>query len=147
MLRNNKSAMLPLLGAWLPSVTPPQPQTRTLMARPTLPATERRRLTVAGLRVTEDEHAEILERARVAGLRPASYLRRAALSRHVQPPPAIPEINQHGIGELNRLGNLLNQVTVYLHQGQAHTVPMDLVRDLYDLLIVIRRQLAGQAAT
>lgn len=64
-----------------------------------------------GVRVSPAEHAELAAKASAMGMTPAQWLRHAALSRRLPPPPA-PPINVKAYAELSRLAANLNQLTL-----------------------------------
>lgn len=69
-----------------------------------------------GVRVSATEHAALLERAARMQMRPAQWLRAAALAR-VLPPPPVAAINREHYVELARLASNLNQLTHLANEG------------------------------
>jgi Bacterial mobilisation protein (MobC) len=92
--------------------------------RPQLPDSQRRSRRL-WLRLTAQEQSAIQAKAEVAGLSLAEYLRRAALAKSVHP-----RTDGKVCGQLQRIGNNLNQIARTLNSG----FPVD--RD--DLTRVIR---------
>jgi hypothetical protein len=95
--------------------------------------------------LSRSEHARLVERARLARRSLISFVRIAAISREMPEPP-VPAVNLAAIGELNRIGNNLNQAVHLLHTGY---LPSDFGKVLSDLeghLKSLKRQLAGLPA-
>ena len=69
-----------------------------------------------GVRVSAAEHAALLERASRMQMRPAQWLRAAALARTLPPPP-VAAINREHYVELARLASNLNQLTHLANEG------------------------------
>ena len=85
--------------------------------------------------MTPVERAEIEKRAAAVHLRPAAYLREAALSRL---PPSIPELNKTAWVELSRIGGNLNQIAHQLNAGES--LP---IAEIQQALGELRRALIG----
>ncbi len=87
-----------------------------------MPDPERRSLT-SMVRLSPAELAELEESATAAGLAVATYLREVGLRHRVR--PARCAVDLRLIGELNRLGNNLNQLLVltYTHRAPAALAP------------------------
>lgn len=76
-----------------------------------------RRMTI-GVRVNDAEWQTLQARARHMGMSPAQWLRTAALSRRLPPPP-VPETNRAAYAELTRLAVNLNQISRAANEGRA----------------------------
>lgn len=85
--------------------------------------------------MTPAERSEIEKRAAAIHLRPAAYLREAALSRL---PPVIPELNKTAWVELSRIGGNLNQIAHQLNAGDS--LP---IAEIQQALGELRRALIG----
>ncbi len=79
--------------------------------------------------LTDEEHAELLERAgRYTHGSLSAYLRNAALHRRMDPiPPPPPTINRDAYMAFLRTGALLNQAMHHLNSGNIWTEPRQLV--------------------
>ena len=71
-----------------------------------------------GVRVNDAEWQTLQARARHMGMSPAQWLRTAALSRRLPPPP-VPEANRAAYAELTRLAVNLNQISRAANEGRA----------------------------
>lgn len=100
-----------------------------------------RDLTI-GVRVTPTEHAALHAKAEKLGLSPAQWLREAALSRRLPPPP-VPEINRQEYAELARLSGNLNQLTHLANSGQSVVVADALLERLSAEVRQLRQALLG----
>lgn len=85
--------------------------------------------TTTTLRLTPDERAALDVAAEASGLGPCSYARRAvmaAVSRDVtvrRRPDGTAQALGRALGDLGRVGNVVNQLARYAHQGGR--VPAD----------------------
>jgi len=86
------------------------------MARPPLPAAERRDDRLPNLRVTAAERAEVERRADAAGLTLVEYCRQAVFKAKVKPRHS--ETDHALLVALNRVGTNLNQITHTVHCGR-----------------------------
>jgi hypothetical protein len=81
-------------------------------------ATQPLRSFVIGVRVSASERATVCERANTMHMKPAEWLRTAALSRRLPRPP-VAAINRAQYVELARLSANLNQLTRLANEGQT----------------------------
>lgn len=85
--------------------------------------------TTTTLRLTADERAALDVAAEAAGLGPSSYARRAVVravgreARVRRRPDELAQSLGQALGDLGRVGNLLNQLTRHAHSGGR--VPAD----------------------
>jgi hypothetical protein len=84
---------------------------------------------VIGVRVSASERATVCERANTMHMKPAEWLRTAALSRRLPRPP-VAAINRAQYVELARLSANLNQLTRLANEGQRVTVSSGLLERL-----------------
>lgn len=83
---------------------------------------------VIGVRVTDSEFSAIVEKAKIAGMHRGRWLREAALTRKLPPPP-VPAVNIQKYGELGKLSGILNQLAKAANQGRILGVkPEDFAR-------------------
>lgn len=75
----------------------------------------RRRTARILIRALPEEQQEIRDRARAAGLSAPEFLRRAALSRRIDPQARL---TAEALRELSRIGNNLNQIAYEAHIGR-----------------------------
>lgn len=75
------------------------------------------RLTTVSTRVSDSELAELRAKAALMGMKPADWLRHAALSRRLPSAP-VPEINRTQYAELARLASNLNQLAKAANREQ-----------------------------
>ena len=101
-----------------------------------------RHMTI-GVRVNPAEWQTLQLRARHMGMSPAQWLRTAALSRRMPPPP-VPEVNRKTYGELARLGVNLNQIAKAANAGRT-AVPFGLLRELLRAIMCLQASLMGVA--
>jgi hypothetical protein len=87
------------------------------------------RVTTIGVRVSAAEYAALKLKAEQMGVSPAQWLRLAALSRRLPPPP-VPAINREQYAELARLAGNLNQLAHLANEGRPVTVADTLLREL-----------------
>ena len=71
-----------------------------------------------GVRVSLKEHLQLLDKARQMNMTPAQWLREAALSRRLPPPP-VAAVNRAQYAELARLSANLNQLTRHASEGTS----------------------------
>jgi hypothetical protein len=95
-----------------------------------------------GVRVSSSEHAALLERAARMHMSAAQWLRAAALTRALPPPP-VAAINREQYVELARLASNLNQLTHLANEGSRVTVSDHLLLRLIDETRRLRRALLG----
>lgn len=74
------------------------------------------RMLTIGVRVSAAEHAALCAKAAALQMRPAQWLREAALSRRL-PSPAVAAINREQYAELARLSANLNQLARLANEG------------------------------
>ncbi|MTJ93558.1 MAG: MobC family plasmid mobilization relaxosome protein [Desulfovibrio sp.] len=79
------------------------------------------------------------------GMSPAQWLRTAALSKRMPPPP-VPEVNRKAYGELARLGVNLNQIAKAANAGRT-AVPFGLLRELLSQIMCLQASLMGVAGS
>lgn len=65
------------------------------------------------------------------------------MGKRIPVPPKVPVVNQDCVGQLNRLGNNLNQLLVQIYTYQAPLGLRSTVHNLLTLVKGIRRQLMG----
>ncbi|MBI3657343.1 MAG: plasmid mobilization relaxosome protein MobC [Acidobacteria bacterium] len=88
----------------------------------------RRRAKTIAVHVDADEYATLTVKAQAAGLSAGGFLRAAGLGK--QTPRSLPrapverELLAKAIGELNRVGNNLNQIARALNRGEAAPHPV-----------------------
>jgi hypothetical protein len=92
------------------------------------------------VRFSRAEHARLVERARVCHRSLNAFVRIAALGRRMPEPP-MPAINLATVGELNRIGNNLNQAVHLLHIGHLSGDFAQALADLERLIKSLKRQL------
>lgn len=90
----------------------------------------------------EDELALIRDKAASAGLRPAAFVRAAALGIKLH---AVSEVNAARWAELARTCANLNQLAHHANAGQLVDVSPDLLFSLYDEVQSLRQALLGVA--
>ena len=100
------------------------------------------RAETIGVRVTPAEHAALRAKAETLGITPAQWLRQAALTRRLPPPP-VPVINREEYAELARLSGNLNQLTRLANSGQAVVVADALLERLVSEVSRLRQALLG----
>jgi len=107
------------------------------MARPPLPAAERRDDRLPNLRVTAAERADVERLADAAGLTLVEYCRRAIFKAKVAPRRS--DTDHALLVALNRVGTNLNQIAHTVHCGR--NLPPD-----FSLLVAELRALVEQVA-
>lgn len=100
------------------------------------------RSTVIGVRVSAGEHATVCERANAMHMKPAEWMRTAALSRRLPPPP-VAAINRAQYVELARLAANLNQLTRLANEGQRVIIANGLLAQLLSETQRLRLSLLG----
>ena len=89
---------------------------------------------------TSQEASEIQQRASVAAISPAAYLRSAGLTRLPRP---IPALNREAWADLARVGGNINQYQAAINEGRATGYPPEILCELRDLVQALRRDLLG----
>ena len=100
------------------------------------------RTATIGVRVSDSEYTQLREKAHQLGISPAQWLREAALSRRLPPPP-IPAINREHYAELARLAANLNQLTRAANESRAVSVSTTLLKNLMTEIKRLRFALIG----
>jgi hypothetical protein len=100
------------------------------------------RAETIGVRVTPAEHAALRAKAEALGTTPAQWLRQAALTRQLPPPP-VPAINREEYAELARLSANLNQLARLANSGQPVVVADALLERLVCEVNRLRQALLG----
>lgn len=100
------------------------------------------RTATIGVRVSNSEYAQLREKARQLGITPAQWLREAALSRRLPPPP-VPAINREHYAELARLAANLNQLARAANESRAVSVSPPLLESLMKEIKQLRFALIG----
>jgi hypothetical protein len=105
---------------------------------------KRQRHHVARLRLDDDEHAKLEERASASGLSTGAYLRAAALGRagvRAKPRASVDrQLLARANADLNRVGNNINQIAHALNAGRdpPHHLA-EAMTDLRGVLSALRR--------
>lgn len=94
------------------------------------------------VRLSPAEHARLIERARLSGRSLLSFVRKAALDRRMPKLP-VPAVNLATMGQLNRIGNNLNQAVHLVHMGALSSDFAVALSELDALLRSVKRQLIG----
>lgn len=113
--------------------------------RPRLNPSSTRTLRLS-FRVTEAEVKAIDSRATLAGLDRSTYVRRAALGARIVA-LRVPAIHLAAIGQLQRIGNNLNQSVKLVHEGRLSSEFGPALREVQRLLLELRRALRGETTT
>ena len=100
------------------------------------------RSAVIGVRVSATEYAMLCERAAAMHMKPAQWLRAAALTRRLPSPP-VAAINRAQYVELARLAANLNQLTHLANMGRNVTVAEGLLVRLLAETQRLRQALLG----
>lgn len=100
------------------------------------------RLTTVSTRVSESELADLRAKAEQMRMKPADWLRHAALSRRLPSAP-VPEINRTQYAELARLASNLNQLAKAANREQIVVVDDALLTQVQDEVIALRLELLG----
>ncbi|MYM75493.1 plasmid mobilization relaxosome protein MobC [Duganella sp. FT134W] len=100
------------------------------------------RTITIGVRVSSTEATLLCERAASMHMKPAQWLREAALSRRLPSPP-VAAINREQYVELARLAANLNQLTRLANEGQRVTVADGLLERLLSETQRLRLALLG----
>jgi len=133
-----------LPGANPPNANPPgaeTPRRKNRGGRPKSNPADLRAVTI-GVRVSENEYAELKVKAEQMEMTPAQFLREAALSRRL--PPAVPPVNWERYSELARLAANLNQLTRMGNEGRRVNVSDALLQQLTDEVVRLRLALIGK---
>ena len=91
--------------------------------------------------LTDDERAVLEIKARAACLPMSTFLRRVALKKKIEQPPA--EISRTQYAELARVGSNLNQIAAAINAGKACGVDVDVIQELARQVRILRMQLIG----
>jgi hypothetical protein len=100
------------------------------------------RSQVIGVRVCASEYTALCARAAALHITPSEWLRTAALSRRLPPPP-VAAINRAQYVELARLAANLNQLTRLANEGRNVTIANDLLARLLAETQRLRLSLLG----
>ncbi|HEX4952695.1 MAG TPA: plasmid mobilization relaxosome protein MobC [Thermoanaerobaculia bacterium] len=92
------------------------------------------------VRYTAGEFRVIEERAATTCNDLATYVRKASLGSSVVA-PKVPVVNLHAMGDLNRLGNNLNQLVRLIHSGELPPGLEGVLRLLIDAVAKLRTEL------
>lgn len=95
-----------------------------------------------GVRVSAKEHLQLLDKARQMNMAPAQWLREAALSRRLPPPP-VAAVNRAQYAELARLSANLNQLTRHANEGKSVVIADALLQRLTKEVSALRQALLG----
>lgn len=99
---------------------------------------------VLAIRLGRSERALVKQKAAEAGLRPATYIREAALRAIVAPVKSdIPPINREAWASLARVCANLNQYQAAINSGNATGYPPSFLEGLRDQVQMLRRELIG----
>lgn len=101
-----------------------------------------RTLTI-GVRVSPGEYEILKMKAKQMGMAPAQWLREAALSKRLPPPP-VPEINKSEYASLGRLAGNLNQLARAANIGYKVAVDKKLLIELKEEVRQLRCALIGE---
>ena len=112
--------------------------------RPRMPPAARRRVQV-NVWLTEAEEAVLGERARATGLALSVYVRTAALAIRTAHLSEIPRANLAVVGQLQRIGNNLNQLTRLANSGLLDPALGPVLDDIATKLQLFHRALVGLA--
>ena len=105
------------------------------MARPPLPAHERRDDLLPNVRVTAAERVDVESRARAAGLHLSEFCRRSIFGQKFKPRLSGPQAE--ALAELNRIGVNLNQIARAMNAGRD--LPASLEATLKDVRAAIAK--------
>jgi hypothetical protein len=100
--------------------------------RPRLPIPETRR-TRLKINLTDLEHSHLTARAERAGLSPALLARSLSLYGEIRVSP-VPRVNYAAVGQLTRIGVLLNQLVRRLHGADTAGLRDELLEELGTVL-------------
>jgi hypothetical protein len=99
---------------------------------------------VLAIRLAKNERRLVEQKATEAGLRPATYIREAALRAIVAPVKSdIPEVNREAWASLARACANLNQYQAAINARQATGYPPRFLEELLDQVQAVRRALIG----
>ena len=107
-------------------------------------ASERRTVYVL-LKLTAAEGRLLSEKAAATGLPRTTYARRAALGARIVA-LRVPAIHLAAIGQLQRIGNNLNQSVKLVHEGRLSSEFGPALREVQRLLVELRRALRGDTS-
>lgn len=111
--------------------------------RPRLPRESHRSVSVR-VRFSPSELAQLRLAAAECSLPLATYIRAEALHQRIRP-PSVPQVNLRCVGELNRLGNNLNQLLVLIYTNRAPLGLLGTLRALLGLVDEVKGLLLGEA--
>ena len=117
---------------------------KTRGGRPKSDPTTIRTATI-GVRVSASEYTRLREKACQLGITPAQWLREAALSRRLPPPP-VPAVNREHYAELARLSANLNQLAKAANESRPVIVSTTLLNKLTTEVKRLRFALIGVEA-
>lgn len=100
------------------------------------------RLTTVSTRVSDSELADLRAKAAQMGMKPADWLRHAALSRRLPSAP-VPELNRLQYAELARLASNLNQLAKAANREQIVVVNDVLLTKVLAEVSTLRLALLG----
>lgn len=100
------------------------------------------RVSTIGVRVSVEEYADLRAKAEHLGMTPAQWLRQAALTRRLPPPP-VPAVNRQQYVELARLSANLNMIAKHANSGKPVTVATELLARLTREVSRLRLELIG----
>ena len=116
------------------------PQTRRKAGRPPKSPELVRKLRLT-VRLSDEELASVRTKAEIVNLPIATLLRLAALGTPLR--PVVPAANLAAVGELNRIGNNVNQLAYLAHQGRIPSHLLPTIVELQALLGTTRAALLG----
>jgi hypothetical protein len=100
------------------------------------------RIATIGVRVSHAEYIRLCERAAHMRMKPAQWLREAALTRRLPSPP-VAAVNREQYVELARLAANLNQLTHLANEGRNITIANALLERLVVETRRLRQALLG----
>jgi hypothetical protein len=128
----------------MPNTEPPDTTTPPLRGRGGRPKSEpgTGRLTTVSTRVSAAELAALQAKAAQMGMKPADWLRHAALSRRLPTAP-VPEVNRVQYAELARLASNMNQLVKAANREQIVVVNDQLLTKVLAEVSRLRLALLG----
>lgn len=109
------------------------------MAHPFLPSASLR--SRFDLYLNPTELSQIKAQAATVHLSTSAFIRNAALSRRIEPPPSL--INLEAWRSLAKVGNNLNQLAYAVAAGRAHGVDAAVIQDLAEQVRQLRLALVN----